>query len=128
MNASYGFCRCRRCLCATLLVLMLVLLPLTARADEAAVRPKDPTESTAVSNDGNITVLLKGDADGSGLMMTGGTISLYRVAMVNRDDSNDCFYDTSRGQFATSEVVVGIGSMSTATRTRRVLSFPQPVV
>lgn len=108
---SYG-----TCFLALFLSFVLALLPTLAFAEDGANNSGASTEESesysALPAVGYITLLLTGEANGSGATMTGGKISLYRVASINREDPDNHFYDVSGGQFASSEAVAGIRTMS----------------
>ena len=99
------------CFLALLLICVLTLLPAFAFAEDGA-NNGDSSRDSALPAVGSITLLLTGEANGSGATMTGGKISLYCVASVNREDPHDHYYDVLGGQFASCEAVAGIRSMN----------------
>lgn len=109
MLARYFGCRC--CLVALFLGLALVVLPTPARAQETDGGGSAQASSTA-SATGFITLLLTGEANGSGSTMTGGEISLYCVATVDRSDSPSGVYSVSNGQFALSKSIEDLGTLT----------------
>ena len=115
MNTTFYWHSYSTCFIVLVLFCVLALLPAPAFAKDGAnngvdssENPKTHSESPAV---GSITLLLTGEANGSGATMTGGKISLYRVASINRENPHDYYYDVLGGQFASCEAVAGIRSM-----------------
>ena len=115
MNASTKWRGYGVCSLALFLVCALALLPAFARAEDGANNSVDSSGDSktysALPAAGSITLLLTSEAYGSGATMTGGRISLYCVASVNREDPHDRYYDVLGGQFASCEAVAGIRSM-----------------
>lgn len=111
--------RLHACVVPAVLVALLVLaMPFSvARADEesnwqdASAASEVEEEAPIGSRMGSITLHIMNTA-GSGSALTGGQISLYRVATVGSTEQDELAYDVAGGQFATSEAVASIPSMT----------------
>lgn len=110
MSTILRFRLCCMCAAALLVGVALALTASIALADESV-----DEGSTAYADApalGHITLLLTGKANGSGVTMAGGELSLYRVASIDRTNPSQHSYDVSAGQFGSSGAVSGIPSMT----------------
>lgn len=109
---------CVRVVAAALLVLFALTMPLSvARADNLTQSLESTEAANAVESAddigtrvGSITLKMT-NSTGSDSTMTGGKMSLYRVATVSRGEDK-LEYDVSGGQFGSSKTVADIPTMT----------------